>query len=69
MMNVITAVHPLFDQPLVIEREAPFTRKSAHAHVMLWLMTNIIDVDWIAERNNLLIGINDEKMVPASTIR
>ena len=69
MTYVVTATHPFFDQPLVLERGAPFTPSTARAWVNITLLQLFPDVEWMDEQDELFIGINDEVAVPASSIQ
>jgi len=57
---VITATHPLFDRDLVMERGVPTSADAAQAWVLLYLMNNIPQVNWFAQKEHLRITVTEE---------
>lgn len=61
MTYVITAEHPWFSEPLVMERGFPFTERSAEAWVFQYLIRAFPNEDWFLERNNVTITLSTEE--------
>ena len=60
MTYVITANHPFFDTPLVMERGAPTSPSAARAWVLVYLMKSIPKVDWFDQKDALQITVTEE---------
>lgn len=61
---VITADHPWFSEPLVMERGFPFTQRSAEAWVMQYIM-RAFPLDWddmMTLRREMKITLSEEKI-------